>query len=406
MAVIVQKYGGSSVANEDRIRLVAQRVAQTRAKGHDVVVVVSAMGDTTDHLLELANRVSEKPHGRELDMLVTAGERISIALLSMAMWDLGHEAISFTGSQSGIITNHSHNRAQIVEVRPYRIQDELAAGRVVIVAGYQGVSYKREITSLGRGGTDATAVALAAALNAEACEIYSDVDGVYTADPRVVMDAARLDTITYEEMLELARHGAKVMNADAVAYAKRHGIALFARATAGDPDDPGTIIRLDRPESAPLVTGVTSRTDTKLVEYFAVGDTALKSAELLSQLRNHGFAPDHVQSSDGIAGRFSMILNAENHPTLNASLLSFIPPDGIEQRTNKAVHTVTIVGHGIPEDPKVLMEATDILQSYEGQCLGTILEPLALTTVLDAESGEEQTSNLVRELHQMLVEKL
>ena len=169
MAVIVQKFGGSSVANEERIRSVAKKVVATRQKGYDVVVVVSAMGDTTDHLLDLAAKVSKQPHGRELDMLVTAGERISIALLSMAIWDLGCEAISFTGSQSGIITNDSHNRAKIVEIRPYRIQDELAKGRIVIVAGYQGVSYKREITSLGRGGTDATAVALAAALKAEAC---------------------------------------------------------------------------------------------------------------------------------------------------------------------------------------------------------------------------------------------
>jgi len=406
MAVIVQKYGGSSVANEDRIRLVAQRVAQTREKGHEVVVVLSAMGDTTDHLLELAHRVSKTPHGRELDMLVTAGERISIALLSMAIWDLGHEAISFTGSQSGIITNHSHNRAQIVEVRPYRIQDELAAGRVVIVAGYQGVSYKREITSLGRGGTDATAVALAAALNAEVCEIYSDVDGIYTADPRVVLDAERLDTITYEEMLELARHGAKVMNADAVAYAQRHGIALYARATAGDPDDPGTIIRLDRPESAPIVTGVTSRKDTTHVEFCAAEGGSLNSSELLAELRTQGVAPDHMQSSDGPDGRFSMIVNSENHTTLDQTLANFTPPEGIRLRARRAVHTVSIVGHGIPEDPQVLTRATEAFNGCNGTVLGTILEPLALTCVLEANSGNDTTEALVQELHSKLIGKV
>src|SRR5262247_3807158 len=186
MAVIVQKYGGSSVADVDRLRKVAERVMRTRAEGHEVVVVVSAMGDTTDELLALAKSLSANPDRRELDMLLSAGERISMALLSIAIRELGGEAISFTGSQSGIITNDAHTSARIVEVRPFRVQDELARGKVVIVAGYQGVSYKKEVTTLGRGGSDTTAVALAAALGAEACEIYSDVDGVYSADPRVV----------------------------------------------------------------------------------------------------------------------------------------------------------------------------------------------------------------------------
>ena len=190
MPIVVQKYGGSSVADVERIGQVADRVAATRAAGKDVVVVVSAMGDTTDELLALAAQVTRQPARRELDMLLSAGERISMALLSMAINARGVPAVSFTGSQSGIITNDAHTDARIVEVRPFRVQDELARGRVVIVAGYQGVSYKREVTTLGRGGSDTTAVALAAALDAEACEIYSDVDGVYSADPRVVPDGA------------------------------------------------------------------------------------------------------------------------------------------------------------------------------------------------------------------------
>src|SRR4029450_814395 len=238
MPIVVQKCGASSLADVDRIRRVADRVAVTKASGKDVVVVVSAMGDTTDDLLALAKRVSENPARRELDMLLSAGERISMALLSMALNARDVPAVSFTGSQSGIITNDAHANARIVEVRPYRVQDELDRGKGVIVAGYQGVSYKKEVTTLGRGGSDTTAVALAAALDAEACEIYSDVDGVYTADPRVVPAARRLAEISYEEMQELAESGAKVLNAQAVEFAKERGIALYARATAGGPGAP------------------------------------------------------------------------------------------------------------------------------------------------------------------------
>src|ERR1700760_4564391 len=199
MSIVVQKYGGSSVADVARIRTVAERVVRTKQQGHDVVVVVSAMGDTTDELLALAKQVSANPARRELDMLLTAGERISMALLSIAIRDLGGDAISFTGSQSGIITNDRHVDARIVEVRPVRVQDELANGKIVVIAGYQGVSYRREVTTLGRGGSDTTAVAMAAALGAEYCEICSDVDGVYSADPRVVPAARRIDELSYEE---------------------------------------------------------------------------------------------------------------------------------------------------------------------------------------------------------------
>src|SRR5688572_22155286 len=224
MSVIVQKYGGSSVADVGKLKAVAARVMRTRAQGHDVVVVVSAMGDTTDELLTLARQVSANPDRRELDMLLSAGERISMALLSMSIRALGGNAISFTGSQSGIITNDRHVDARIIEVRPFRIQDELARGKIVVIAGYQGVSYKREVTTLGRGGSDTTAVAMAAALGAEYCEICSDVDGVYTADPRVVPDARRIGTLSYEETQELAESGAKVLNAQAVEFAKDQGI--------------------------------------------------------------------------------------------------------------------------------------------------------------------------------------
>ena len=238
MSVIVQKYGGSSVADVQKIGLVADRVALAKRAGHDVVVVVSAMGKTTDELIGLARRAAEtagagaEPPRRELDMLVSTGERVTMALLSIAIHARGHDAISFTGSQSGILTNDRHFDARIIEVRPHRIQDELSRGRIVIVAGYQGMSYKREITTLGRGGSDTTAVALAAALGAERCEIYSDVDGVYSADPRVVTDPKHLPDMDLSMLGEMAEAGAKVLNAQAVEWARRSKIVIHARKTA------------------------------------------------------------------------------------------------------------------------------------------------------------------------------
>lgn len=238
MSVIVQKYGGSSVADVQKIGIVADRVVGTKREGHDVVVVVSAMGKTTDGLIELARRAAEgldtggEPPRRELDMLVSTGERVTMALLSIAIHARGHDAISFTGSQSGILTNDRHFDARIIEVRPHRIQDELSRGRIVIVAGYQGMSYKREITTLGRGGSDTTAVALAAALSAERCEIYSDVDGVYSADPRVVGDPRHLPDMDLAMLGEMAEAGAKVLNAQAVEWARRSKIVIHARKTS------------------------------------------------------------------------------------------------------------------------------------------------------------------------------
>jgi aspartate kinase len=234
MAVVVQKYGGSSVADVERLGKVADKVVAARRAGDDVVVVVSAMGKTTDQLLALAKQIDETPPRRELDMLLTTGERVSMALLSMAIQKRGIDAISFTGSQSGIITNDRHFDARIIEVRPHRIEDELARSRVVIVAGYQGMSYRREITTLGRGGSDTTAIALAAALGAARAEIYSDVDGVYTADPRVVTEARHIAELTYVQMQEMADVGAKVLNAQAVELARKARITIHARSTFQD----------------------------------------------------------------------------------------------------------------------------------------------------------------------------
>ncbi|HTY28256.1 MAG TPA: aspartate kinase, partial [Mycobacterium sp.] len=227
MALVVQKYGGSSVADAERIRRVAERIVETKKQGNDVVVVVSAMGDTTDELLDLARQVCPAPPPRELDMLLTAGERISNALVAMAIESLGAHARSFTGSQAGVITTGTHGNAKIIDVTPGRLRTALDEGQIVLVAGFQGVSQdSKDVTTLGRGGSDTTAVALAAALNADVCEIYTDVDGIFTADPRIVPNARRLDTVSFEEMLEMAACGAKVLMLRCVEYARRYNVPI------------------------------------------------------------------------------------------------------------------------------------------------------------------------------------
>ena len=267
MALVVQKYGGSSVATAERIRRVAERIVETKKQGNDVVVVVSAMGDTTDELLDLAQQVNPAPPAREMDMLLTSGERISNALVAMAIASLGAEAQSFTGSQAGVITTSSHGKAKIIDVTPGRVRDALDEGKVVLVAGFQGVSQDtKDITTLGRGGSDTTAVALAAALQADVCEIYTDVDGVYTADPRIVPDARRLETVSFEEMLEMAACGAKVLMLRCVEYARRYNVPVHVRSSYST--KPGTIVTgsmEDIPVEEAILTGVAhDRSEAKI----------------------------------------------------------------------------------------------------------------------------------------------
>ena len=249
MGLIVQKYGGSSVADAEGLKRVASRIVATKKAGHQVAVVVSAMGDTTDELIDLAEQVTPMPNGRELDMLLTAGERISMALLAMAIGNLGHEARSFTGSQAGVLTTSAHGKARIIDVKPGRIVEALNDGAIAIVAGFQGINQDtNDVTTLGRGGSDTTAVALAAALEADVCEIYTDVDGVYTADPRIVPAARKLDSITYEEMLELAASGAKVLHLRCVEYARRYDLPIHVRSSFSNLE--GTWVVKDHPEGA------------------------------------------------------------------------------------------------------------------------------------------------------------
>jgi aspartate kinase len=267
VALVVQKYGGSSVADADCIKRVAQRIVDTKKAGNDVVVVVSAMGDTTDDLIDLAQQVSPEPPARELDMLLTAGERISMAVLAMAIADLGFEVKSFTGSQAGVITDSVHGKARIIDVTPGRLSGALAEGTICIVAGFQGVSQDtKDITTLGRGGSDTTAVALAASLNADVCEIYTDVDGVFSADPRIVPAASRRAFLTYEEMLELAAQGAKVLHLRCVEYARRFDLPIHVRSSFSM--DEGTMIvgRIEGdPMEQPIISGVAhDRTQAKI----------------------------------------------------------------------------------------------------------------------------------------------
>ncbi|HLS79709.1 MAG TPA: aspartate kinase [Nocardia sp.] len=258
MALVVQKYGGSSVATAERIRRVAERIVETKKQGHDVVVVCSAMGDTTDELLDLAEQVAPAPPAREMDMLLTAGERISNALVAMAIHSLGAQARSFTGSQAGVITTGAHGNAKIIDVTPGRLREALDEGTIVLVAGFQGVSQdSKDVTTLGRGGSDTTAVALAAALEADVCEIYTDVDGVFTADPRIVSDAQRLEQVSYEEMLEMAACGSKVLMLRCVEYARRYNVPVHVRSSYTD--KPGTYVygsMEDIPLEKAILTGV------------------------------------------------------------------------------------------------------------------------------------------------------
>jgi aspartate kinase len=397
VSIVVQKYGGSSVADVDRIRRVADKVAATKAAGRDVVVVVSAMGDTTDDLLALAHKVTENPSRRELDMLLSTGERVSMALLSMALNDRGVKAVSFTGSQSGIVTSDAHANARIVEVRPFRVQDELARGRVVIVAGYQGVSYKREITTLGRGGSDTTAVALAAALDAD-CEIYSDVDGVYTADPRVVPEARRLSELSYEEMQELAEAGAKVLNAQAVEFAKERGIAIYARATAGGPGE--TVVRKFPPRTPGRVVGVTSETGLVVLAVREGGTRTL--ADLLGLLDDREVTAKQVllQGDAMGAASGSLVLSLENihdFPVLKRDLTARF---GAAVAVVEGLGAVAAIGAGINASSRNLRRTLTVLaeEGIEVAAISTSSFRISLLT------PEARVKDAVRRLHRELIE--
>ena len=394
MSIVVQKYGGSSVADVSRIKQVADRVMRTKREGHDVVVVVSAMGDTTDDLLGLAKQVSPNPDRRELDMLLTAGERISMALLSMAIRGLGGDAISFTGSQSGIITNDRHVDARIIEVRPVRVQDELANGKIVVIAGYQGVSYRREVTTLGRGGSDTTAVAMAAALGAEYCEICSDVDGVYTADPRVVPDAKRIGALSYEETQELAESGAKVLNAQAVEFAKEKGIAIFARATSSplpgaDPSADGTVVRRHPPRQPGTVAGVASERDVIVIH---------GSQDILALLDEQRVAGKQLHVT---GDRLTLVVSRENLHAEAQVREALAARFGGAVRIADTLGAISIVGAGINASFDNVRRGSAALTASGAAIEGIATSSFRITWMID----RARLDDAVRLLHRTFIER-
>ena len=400
MAIVVQKYGGSSVADLQKLRLVAERVMRTRRLGHDVVVVVSAMGDTTDELLAMAKQASSAPDRRELDMLLTAGERISMALLSMAIRELGGEAISFTGSQSGIITNDRHVDARIIEVRPFRVQDELSRGKIVVIAGFQGVSYRREVTTLGRGGSDTTAVAMAAALDAEYCEICSDVDGVYSADPRVVPAARRIATLSYEETQEMAEAGAKVLNAQAVEFAKERGIAIYARATSSalpgaDPSADGTVVRKNPPRMPGTVVGIASERDVLVLE----SDAATE--EILAALDEHHVAGKQLHVSTDTA-HATLVISRENlHDEIGVQR-AFTTRFGNRARFAGGLGAVSAIGAGINATYANVRAGLTVLRDADAECRGISTSSFRITWMVPGDHVERA----VRALHARFIETI
>jgi aspartate kinase len=359
MPLVVQKYGGSSVGDAERIKRVAQRIVDARRAGNDVVVVVSAMGDTTDELLDLAQQVSPLPPPRELDMLLTAGERISMALLAMAIANQGFEARSFTGSQAGVITDSSHGRARIIDVTPGRIADALGSGYIAIVAGFQGVSQDtKDITTLGRGGSDTTAVALAAALKADVCEIYTDVDGVFSADPRLVSSAQKLDRISYEEMLELAACGAKVLMLRCVEYARRYGVPVHVRSSFSDHD--GTwVVGVPEEElvEQAIISGVAHDLSEARVTVVGVPDKPGEAAEIFRAVADANVNIDMiVQNVSGSTGRtdVSFTLARADGATAMEALERKRESVGFESLLyDDRIGKVSLVGAGMRSHPGV-----------------------------------------------------
>ena len=364
MALVVQKYGGSSVADADGIKRVAQRIVASRKAGHTVVVVVSAMGDTTDDLLDLAKRVSPLPPARELDMLLTSGERISMALLAMAIANLGLSARSFTGSQAGVITDDVHGKARIIDVTPGRIAGALADGHIPIVAGFQGVSQNgKDVTTLGRGGSDTTAVALAAALEADVCEIYTDVDGVFTADPRIVPTARRIPVISYEEMMEMAACGTKVLQLRCVEYARRYGMPIhvrssFSQRTGTWVSDTGQAPEEESGMEQPIISGVAHDRSEAKITVVGVPDVIGEAAKIFRVIADAGINIDMIVQNISAAATgltdISFTLPRADGETAMAALRAVQSDIGFgDLLYDDRIGKVSLVGAGMRSHPGV-----------------------------------------------------
>ena len=398
MGIVVQKYGGSSLADASAVKRVARRIVEAKRDGNDVVVAVSAMGDSTDELLELAEGVSPLPPARELDMLLTAGERISMALVAMAISDLGFTARSFTGSQAGVITDSVHGKAKIIDVTPGRISKAIDDGHIVIVAGFQGVSQDtKEITTLGRGGTDTTAVALAAALKADVCEIYTDVDGVFTADPRIVPTARKLDRVTYEEMLELAACGAKILHLRCVEYARRYDIPIHVRSSFSHLD--GTIVQgsindeahQEATMEAAIIAGVAHDRSEAKITVVGVPDKVGEAARIFDALARAQINLDMIVQNVSAAATnltdISFTLPRTDGQTAMAALDALKPAIGFDSLLyDDKIGKISLIGAGMRSHPGVTAKFFSAI-AESGVNIGMISTSEIRISVVVDESG-------------------
>ncbi|HWG08285.1 MAG TPA: aspartate kinase [Solirubrobacteraceae bacterium] len=398
-SVIVMKFGGTSVADAERIKRAARRIVDKRELGHRVVAVLSARGKTTDELIAMADEVSEEPDPREMDMLLSTGERISCALCAMAINDLGHRAISLTGSQAGIVTDESHTKARIIDVRADRIKAALDQDNVVLVAGFQGVSdTARNVTTLGRGGSDTTAVAVAAALDAEVCEIYTDVSGVYTADPRIVPDARKLPTISFEEMLEMAASGAGVLQLRSVEYARNHGVRIHCRSSFEDA--PGTVVVAEEETMEhPLITAVTHSTAEARVTLVGVPDELGAAARIFDALADVNVNVDMiVQNEPASAGgraEISFTVPREDLRTSKAALEPLTGESFLELTAHEEMGKVSIVGAGMRSHPGVAAKVFNVLAHEQVNIEMISTSPIKISCVID----RERVPQAVQALH-------
>src|SRR5687767_4462496 len=397
MALIVQKYGGTSVADPTRIKRVAERVVAAADAGQRVCVVVSAMGHTTDQLVELAAEISPAPHARELDMLLSAGERISMALLSMAINELGRDAISFTGSQAGIVTDTVHGKARIVDVRAKRVLDALDLNKIVIIAGFQGVSTSFDVTTLGRGGSDTTAVALAAALGADACEIYTDVTGVYTADPRIVPNARRLPLVSYEEMLDMAATGGRVLALRSVEFARNYSVAVHVRSSFTW--EPGTWVREeDESMEAAIISGVTHDTSEAKVTIVGVPDQVGIAARVFRALADETVNVDMIVQNVSKSGITDISFTLPKDDLKKAGkvidgLVGDLGADGFDE--DNGIARVSLIGAGMKTHPGVAATMFEVLARE-----GVNIEMISTSTIrISCVVRADQVERAVQALH-------
>ncbi|WP_199620153.1 aspartate kinase [Paenibacillus alkalitolerans] len=397
MAIVVMKFGGSSVGDAERMKRVARRVVEKKAEGNRVVVVVSAMGDTTDDLIDLSKQLNDKPSAREMDMLLTTGEQVSVALLSMTIQGLGHNAVSYTGWQVGMLTEKAHGRARITDIKPDRIHKALGEDNIVVVAGFQGMTEDGEITTLGRGGSDTTAVALAAALKADLCEIYTDVDGIYSTDPRIVKVARKLKDISYDEMLELANLGAAVLHPRAVEYAKHYNVPLVVRSSFNHNE--GTIVKEEATmEQGVVVSGIAYDKNVARISILGVRDVPGQLAKVFTALASAGINVDIIVQSGVLNGKadfsFSVgVDDAEASVAVLRKIQSDVGFDDITSETNLV--KISIVGAGMVSNPGVAARMFEIISEQGVSIKMVSTSDIKVSCVVDAEKFQD----IVRALH-------